>query len=151
MSLPQISKDRAVILSTLGAARVSRLPAPAAGRPADPAWRTAEAHTVVTPQLEALDSGGIPLWVVVLAAVIGALLLLLLIFALYKVSWLSENRLNQPKDVQLGHHGIRFPKVMKRTALISYPGKHCPSQIARKRQAAHCICFSINFPFVFIF
>lgn len=64
------------------------------GRPASPGWRTAEAATVVTPQLEALDSGGIPLWVVVLAAVIGALLLLLLIFLLYKVSHRTAGRTN---------------------------------------------------------
>ncbi|CAB3221324.1 unnamed protein product [Arctia plantaginis] len=88
--LSEISKERAVILSTLAAARVSRLPM--VGRPASPGWRTAEASTVVTPQLEALDSGGIPLWVVVLAAVIGALLLLLLIFLLYKCGFFKRNR-----------------------------------------------------------
>ena len=76
-----------MILSSLAAARVSRLPM--VGRPGGAAWQTAEARTAVTPQLEARDSGGIPLWVVVLAAVIGALLLLLLIFLLYKVSWRS--------------------------------------------------------------
>ncbi|KAJ8725942.1 hypothetical protein PYW08_004125 [Mythimna loreyi] len=89
--LTEIAKDRAVILSTLGAARVSRLPAPAS-RLSDATWHTAEAATLVTPQLEALDSGGIPLWVVVLAAIIGALLLLLLIFALYKCGFFKRNR-----------------------------------------------------------
>lgn len=84
---PQISKDRAVKLSTLAATRVTRLPV--VGVPRDSTWQTAEATTLVTPQLEALSSGTVPLWVVVLAAVIGALLLLLLIFALYKVGFLD--------------------------------------------------------------
>lgn len=88
--LNEISKDRPVILSTLAATRVSRLPM--VGRPSDPAWHTAEAQTVITPQLEARDSGTIPLWVVVLAAVVGALLLLLLIFALYKCGFFKRNR-----------------------------------------------------------
>ncbi|XP_049867403.1 integrin alpha pat-2 isoform X2 [Pectinophora gossypiella] len=88
--LNAISKDRAVKLSTLAAARVSRLPL--VGKPSDPTWHTAEAQTLVTPQLEALESGSIPLWVVVLAAVVGALLLLLLIFALYKCGFFKRNR-----------------------------------------------------------
>lgn len=88
--LNEISKDRAVKLSTLVASRVSWLPL--VGRPAGEAWRTDEAVTLVTPQLEALGGGGIPLWVVVLAAVIGALLLLLLIFALYKCGFFKRNR-----------------------------------------------------------
>ncbi|XP_022819593.1 integrin alpha-PS2 isoform X2 [Spodoptera litura] len=88
--LSEISKDRAVILSTLAAARVSRLPM--VGRPTDRTWHTAEAQTLITPRLEALDSGTIPLWVVILAAIIGALLLLLLIFALYKCGFFKRNR-----------------------------------------------------------
>ncbi|KAG6461531.1 hypothetical protein O3G_MSEX012687 [Manduca sexta] len=88
--LNEISKDRPVVLSTLTATRVSRLPM--VGRPKDTTWQTAEAKTTVTPQLEALDSGTIPLWVVVLAAVVGALLLLLLIFALYKCGFFKRNR-----------------------------------------------------------
>lgn len=88
--LNEISKDRALILSTLAATRVSSLPM--VGRPSDLTWHTAEAKTVVTPQLEALESGTIPLWVVILAAVVGALLLLLLIFALYKCGFFKRNR-----------------------------------------------------------
>lgn len=57
------------------------------GRPKDNTWHVKEAVTLVTPQLEALESGTIPLWVIILAAVVGALLLLLLIFGLYKVSY----------------------------------------------------------------
>ncbi|KAM3961277.1 integrin subunit alpha inflated isoform 2-T2 [Aphomia sociella] len=88
--LNEISKERAVKLSTLTATRVSSLPT--VGRPVDQTWQIAEAQTVITPQLEALESGSIPLWVVVLAAVIGALLLLLLIFALYKCGFFKRNR-----------------------------------------------------------
>ncbi|XP_028158695.1 integrin alpha-8-like isoform X1 [Ostrinia furnacalis] len=88
--LNEISKDRAVILSTLTAARVSRLAVLGEQREAE--WQKAEAQTVVTPQLEALESGSIPLWVIILAAVIGALLLLLLIFALYKCGFFKRNR-----------------------------------------------------------
>ncbi|XP_047021032.1 integrin alpha-PS2 isoform X2 [Helicoverpa zea] len=87
--LTEISKEREVILSSLAAARVSRLPLVGRG---GGAWATAEAQTHVSPQLEALGGGGIPLWVVVLAAIIGALLLLLLIFALYKCGFFKRNR-----------------------------------------------------------
>ncbi|CAK1545070.1 unnamed protein product [Leptosia nina] len=88
--LNEISKEQPVKLSTLTATRVSRLPM--VGRPQDQGWQTGEAHTVVTPQLEALSSGSIPLWVIILAAVVGALLLLLLIFALYKCGFFKRNR-----------------------------------------------------------
>ncbi|KOB76476.1 Integrin alpha 2 [Operophtera brumata] len=86
----QISKERAVILSTLATTRVSRLPM--VERPSDPSWHTAEAQTVVTQQLGAMENGSIPLWVVVLAALLGALLLLLLVFALYKCGFFKRNR-----------------------------------------------------------
>ncbi|XP_045785896.1 integrin alpha-PS2 isoform X1 [Maniola jurtina] len=88
--LNEISQERAVKLSSLAAARVSRLPM--VGRPTDRTWKVVEAHTTVTPQLEALESGTIPLWVIILAAVVGALLLLLLIFALYKCGFFKRNR-----------------------------------------------------------
>ncbi|XP_046965222.1 integrin alpha-PS2 isoform X2 [Vanessa cardui] len=87
--LNEMSASRAVRLSSLGAARVSRLPL---GGARAQAWAAAEAHTLVTPQLEALDSGAIPLWVIILAAVAGALLLLLLVFALYKCGFFKRNR-----------------------------------------------------------
>ncbi|XP_039747340.1 integrin alpha-PS2 isoform X2 [Pararge aegeria] len=88
--LNEISQERAVKLSSLAAARVSQLPM--VGRPTDRSWKVVEAHTTVTPQLEALESGTIPLWVIILAAVVGALLLLLLIFALYKCGFFKRNR-----------------------------------------------------------
>ncbi|CAH0722037.1 unnamed protein product, partial [Brenthis ino] len=88
--LNEISQERAVKLSSLTATRVSRLPM--VGRPAERGWHVAEAVTLVTPQLEALESGAIPLWVIILAAVVGALLLLLLIFALYKCGFFKRNR-----------------------------------------------------------
>ncbi|CAG5051038.1 unnamed protein product [Parnassius apollo] len=88
--LNKISKERTVKLSTLAAARVTRLPI--VGRPSERAWYTAEAHTVVTPQLQAVESGSIPLWVIILAAIVGALVLLLLIFALYKCGFFKRNR-----------------------------------------------------------
>ncbi|XP_032514077.2 integrin alpha-PS2 isoform X2 [Danaus plexippus] len=88
--LNEISQERSVKLSSLGAARVSRLPL--VGRPLERGWRSAEAVTTLTPQLEARDSGAIPLWVIILAAVVGALLLLLLIFALYKCGFFKRNR-----------------------------------------------------------
>nr|AON96596.1 integrin alpha-PS2 [Bicyclus anynana] len=88
--LNEISQEKAVKLSSLAAARVTRLPL--IGRPTDRSWKVVEAHTTVTPQLEALESGTIPLWVIILAAVVGALLLLLLIFALYKCGFFKRNR-----------------------------------------------------------
>ncbi|XP_072944283.1 integrin alpha-PS2 isoform X2 [Epargyreus clarus] len=88
--LNEISQERTVRLSTLAATRVSRLPI--VGRPHARGWQAAEAHTQLTPQLAALDSGSVPLWVIILAAVVGALLLLLLIFALYKCGFFKRNR-----------------------------------------------------------
>lgn len=88
--LSDISKDRPVKLSTLATTRVTQLPQ--VGKPRDSSWKTAEAQTVITPQLEAPTSGNIPLWVIILAAIVGALLLLLLIFALYKCGFFKRNR-----------------------------------------------------------
>ncbi|KAL4720669.1 hypothetical protein ACJJTC_001818 [Scirpophaga incertulas] len=89
--LDEVSKDRAVILSTLAAARVSRL-AVAGGRRGGGAWVAAEARTAVTPQLAAPAAGGVPLWAIVLAALAGALLLLLLVLLLYKCGFFNRNR-----------------------------------------------------------
>ncbi|CAH2990437.1 unnamed protein product [Chilo suppressalis] len=88
--LNEIAKERSVILSTLAAARVSRLAVAGAG--GGSAWVRDEARTVVAPQLEAPGAGGVPLWVIILAAIVGALLLLLLIFALYKCGFFKRNR-----------------------------------------------------------
>ncbi|XP_045445586.1 integrin alpha-PS2 [Melitaea cinxia] len=88
--LNEISAERAVKLSSLGAARVSRLPLAGAAR--GQAWRAGEALTLVAPRLEARGGGVIPLWVIVVAAVVGALLLLLLILLLYKCGFFKRNR-----------------------------------------------------------
>lgn len=85
----QISAERSVKLSSLGAARVTRLPLAGAAR--GQSWRAGEALTLVSPRLEALDSGAVPLWVIIVAAVAGALLLLLLILLLYKVRRLKRS------------------------------------------------------------
>ncbi|XP_045490857.1 integrin alpha-PS2 isoform X3 [Colias croceus] len=86
--LNEISAEHAVKLSTLAAARVSRLALAGAGKRE---WRSAEAHTQVSPRLERAG-GAVPLWVIVLAAVLGALLLLLLVLALYKCGFFKRNR-----------------------------------------------------------
>ncbi|XP_063378399.1 integrin alpha-PS2 isoform X1 [Cydia fagiglandana] len=88
--LNEISKDRPVKLSSLVAAHVTQLPI--VGSPKHTHWHQAEAQTLVTPQLGAAESGSIPLWVIILAAIVGALLLLLLIFALYKCGFFKRNR-----------------------------------------------------------
>ncbi|XP_037869411.1 integrin alpha-PS2 isoform X2 [Bombyx mori] len=88
--LNEISKERPIVLSSLCAARVSRLGGGAAGG-AGAGWARGEARTSLSPQLGA-RGGGVPLWVIILAAIIGALLLLLLIFALYKCGFFKRNR-----------------------------------------------------------
>ncbi|XP_068629492.1 integrin alpha-PS2 isoform X2 [Battus philenor] len=87
--LNEMSSERKVELSTLAAARVSRL---AGGQASGGKWYMKEARASLSPQLQALGGDGIPLWLVVLAAVLGALLLLLLIFALYKCGFFKRNR-----------------------------------------------------------
>ncbi|KPJ04982.1 Integrin alpha-PS2 [Papilio xuthus] len=88
--LSEMSAERTVVLSTLGAARVSQLGGGRVGNVG--AWHTAEARASLSPQLEAPAGGGVPLWLVVLAAVLGALLLLLLIYVLYKCGFFKRNR-----------------------------------------------------------
>ncbi|KAJ2953032.1 hypothetical protein O0L34_g7421 [Tuta absoluta] len=88
--LNEISQNNAVKLSTLAVSRVSKLSN--GERPSDAEWHKAEATTVITPQLEAKEHGSIPLWVIILAAIVGALLLLLLIYALYKCGFFKRNR-----------------------------------------------------------
>ncbi|GBP17175.1 Integrin alpha-PS2 [Eumeta japonica] len=80
--LNEMTKERAVTLSTMALAQVFELET--VGKPTQMSVQKQEVKTLITQQLEARSSGTIPLWVVILAAVVGALLLLLLIFALYK-------------------------------------------------------------------
>lgn len=71
-------------LTSVAVARVSRLPY--LGVPLERPPRSQQASSVLTPLVPPQPAEGIPLWAVVLAACAGALLLLLLVLALYKVT-----------------------------------------------------------------
>lgn len=64
-------------------ARISKLPY--IGRPRESEIRSHEIFTTVTAPEPDIKPSFVPLWVVVLSAVAGTIILLLLIFLLYKV------------------------------------------------------------------
>lgn len=65
-------------------ARINKLPY--IGTPKDRQFHSKEVFTEVPEQNQPLKPKFVPLWVIILAAVAGTLILLLLIFLLYKVN-----------------------------------------------------------------
>lgn len=65
-------------------ARISKLPF--VGKPKDQVLHSHEIFTDVTAGEEELTPQVVPLWIILLSAIAGALILLLVIFLLYKVS-----------------------------------------------------------------
>lgn len=70
-------------LTTLAVARINRLPD--IGQPVERHLKEDEIKINAVPQHET-KPGVIPLWIIVLSAVVGVIILLLLIFLLYKAS-----------------------------------------------------------------
>lgn len=90
-TLKKIGHHREILLSSLQASRVTRLPH--IGVPHNPRVETHEVLTEVMPQEIAVKPEVVPLWIVVLSACAGTLILLLLIFLLYKVSTFLINKI----------------------------------------------------------
>lgn len=83
-TLHKISSGSSINFSTMTVARVTRLPY--IGRPKEMPIKTHEIQVVAKPEpIPTPDV--VPLWIVVLAACAGTIILLLLIYLLSKVSW----------------------------------------------------------------
>jgi len=80
----QLGYNRPANVSSLVATRLTRLPY--IGLPDQVTLRTEEVVTEVVPTDAPLKPEIVPLWIVVLSACAGAVILLLLIFLLWKVS-----------------------------------------------------------------
>lgn len=80
----QLGQDRVIRLSSLQASQLTKLPH--IGEPESAKVETQEVFTEVMPQDTALKPEVAPLWIWVLSACAGTLILLLLIFLLWKVS-----------------------------------------------------------------
>jgi hypothetical protein len=81
----QLGYNRPANISSLVATRLTRLPY--IGVPDQVSLRTEEVITEVVPTDAPLKPEIVPLWIVVLSACAGAIILLLLIFLLWKVSF----------------------------------------------------------------
>ncbi|XP_055614564.1 integrin alpha-PS2-like [Uranotaenia lowii] len=93
-TLNKISSTRPINFSTMTVARVTRLPY--IGRPKEIHLKSHEIQALARPEpIPKTDE--IPLWVYILAAIIGTLILLLLIWALSKCGFFKRNR---PTDTQ---------------------------------------------------
>ncbi|XP_053696719.1 integrin alpha-PS2 [Sabethes cyaneus] len=93
-TLHKISAGTAINFSTMTVARVTGLPY--IGRPKEMPLKTNEIQVVATPE-PTPKPDVIPLWIVVLAAVAGTIILLLLIYLLSKCGFFKRNR---PTDSQ---------------------------------------------------
>lgn len=74
-----------VKLSSMAIGKITKLPY--VGSPTNQTLKTHEVFVTAIPD-PIPKPDVVPLWIVVLAACVGALILLLLIFLLYKVSWI---------------------------------------------------------------
>lgn len=83
-TLHKISSGSSINFSTMTVARVTRLPY--IGRPKEMPLKTHEIQVVAKPEPIPVPDV-VPLWIVVLAACAGTIILLLLIYLLSKVSW----------------------------------------------------------------
>ncbi|XP_074108875.1 integrin subunit alpha inflated isoform X2 [Cotesia typhae] len=93
-TLKKIAANEAVKVSTQLVARVTKLPF--IGKPAGEVVKSHEVYTNVEPTARAPEPDVVPLWVVVLSACAGTIILLLLIFLLHKCGFFKRNR---PSDV----------------------------------------------------
>lgn len=82
ISFSQIGGETEVKLSTMAIGRITKLPY--IGEPANDTLKTYEVFVTAIPD-PIPKPDVVPLWIVVLAACAGALILLLLIYLLYKV------------------------------------------------------------------
>uniref|UniRef100_A0A0C9R298 If_0 protein n=1 Tax=Fopius arisanus TaxID=64838 RepID=A0A0C9R298_9HYME len=103
-TLNKISAGEKLNVTTTVYANVTKLPF--IGRPHHLVSASHQVVTVTEPTVSSIESGGVPLWVVVLSAVAGAIILLLLIFLLYKCGFFKRNRpTDAPERQPLNRNG----------------------------------------------
>uniref|UniRef100_A0A8D8XF03 Integrin alpha-PS2 n=1 Tax=Cacopsylla melanoneura TaxID=428564 RepID=A0A8D8XF03_9HEMI len=93
-TIKKIASNKEVSLSSLLVARVTKIPH--IGTPDQATIKTHEIFTKVIPRETGVPPGMVPLWVVVLSAVAGAIILMLLVYLLYKWGFFKRRR---PTDV----------------------------------------------------
>ncbi|XP_044732044.1 integrin alpha-PS2 isoform X2 [Chrysoperla carnea] len=97
-TIRKLGGSNPVILSTMMVARVSKLPY--IGKPDDQPIKSHEVFTTIVSKDIDTEPDVVPLWVVVLSAVAGALILLLLIYLLYVMGFFKRNRPNDAPERQ---------------------------------------------------
>ncbi|XP_063975763.1 integrin alpha-PS2-like isoform X3 [Diachasmimorpha longicaudata] len=103
-TLNKISAGEKLNVTTTVYANVTKLPF--IGRPHHLVSASHQVVTVTEPTVSSVESGGVPLWVVVLSAVAGTIILLLLIFLLYKCGFFKRNRpTDAPERQPLNRNG----------------------------------------------
>lgn len=80
----KLSTTQPIKLSSMMVARISKLPH--IGKPKDPALHSHEIFTDIPAGEQELTPQAVPLWIILLSAIAGTLILLLVILLLYKVS-----------------------------------------------------------------
>lgn len=98
ITMSKIASSAAMNISTLILAKIMRLPY--IGTPKDETIKIHEVKIHAIPEPEPKPDV-VPLWIVVLAAIIGALLLLLLIYIMYKCGFFKRNRPHQTSQVNV--------------------------------------------------
>ncbi|CAH1396137.1 unnamed protein product [Nezara viridula] len=93
-TMKKLSTSVEVGLSSLVAAKVTKLPH--IGTPDVVTTHTHEVHSKIMPPESGVKPDIIPLWIVVISACAGAIILMLLIYLLYKCGFFKRNR---PSDV----------------------------------------------------
>lgn len=105
-TIRKIAPNREVSLSSLLVARVTKIPH--IGTPDQATIKTHEVFTKVIPRETGVPPGVVPLWVVVLSAVAGAIILMLLVYLLYKWGFFKRRRPNDiPEKEPLNRNGYQ--------------------------------------------
>ncbi|XP_048504880.1 integrin alpha-PS2 isoform X1 [Athalia rosae] len=103
-TLNEIAFNEKVRVSTKLVARVTRQPF--IGAPIDQLPKSHEIYTTIYPTTPLTEPDVVPLWVVVLSACAGTIILLLLIFLLYKCGFFKRNRpTDAPERQPLNRNG----------------------------------------------